>query len=170
MAVEPLPIHDRLLVEQQTTLGSSPMGLKDYQRGWRFLVTRTLVVLLGALAISINGGCRFCCDTEDLAYPTYGGSWERTRRNEGRVGSLFDPGGAMVANLSDREDVIPPDERDRARTKAESDSDDDSVDATDDPSQKEMDSDLEKKIERLRGKNLEDINIIPGEPLPPSIH
>lgn len=48
-------------------------------------------------------GCTLCQDCGDLDYPTYGGAWERTRRDSGRVGSVFDPAGARTARLSSRE-------------------------------------------------------------------
>ncbi|MDG2223881.1 MAG: hypothetical protein P8L85_21050 [Rubripirellula sp.] len=53
------------------------------------------------------GGCRICADCEDMAYPAYGGSWQRTLRNEGRVGSVFAPAGGKTSELSDRD--LPPD-------------------------------------------------------------
>ncbi len=45
------------------------------------------------LALVALGGCRLCQDCGDIDYPTYGGAWERTIRDRGRVGSVFDPAG-----------------------------------------------------------------------------
>ncbi|MEZ6087270.1 MAG: hypothetical protein R3C05_04425 [Pirellulaceae bacterium] len=47
-------------------------------------------------AIVTTGGCRVCESGDDCAYPAYGGSWQRTNRNHGRVGSIFAPAGAKV--------------------------------------------------------------------------
>ena len=46
------------------------------------------------------GGCRICESTDDCAYPAYGGSWQRTIPNHGRVGSIFAPAGAKVAGAA----------------------------------------------------------------------
>ncbi|MEM6472873.1 MAG: hypothetical protein AAF802_25150 [Planctomycetota bacterium] len=51
--------------------------------------------LLAAALLVPASGCRLCCDLEDAAYPAFGGSWTRTSRDSGRVGSLADPGGAL---------------------------------------------------------------------------
>ena len=64
-------------------------------------VSRGLIGFLIVAAIVMTGsGCRLCCDSEDIAYPAYGGLWERTNRNSGRVGSLFDPGGARGGEMA----------------------------------------------------------------------
>lgn len=65
----------------------------------------TLILLVGGLFPL--SGCRICADCEDLAYPAYGGSWQRTLRNEGRVGSVFAPAGGKTSELTDRD--VPPD-------------------------------------------------------------
>jgi hypothetical protein len=67
----------------------------------RHTVSRTLTLLL-TVTLGSSLGCRLCCDGEDVAYPAYGGVWERTLRNEGRVGSLYAPAGARTAELTDR--------------------------------------------------------------------
>lgn len=54
----------------------------------------TLVALTGFL------GCTLPSDQGDLDYPTYGGAWQRTRPDGGRVGSIFDPAGGKVASLA----------------------------------------------------------------------
>lgn len=66
-------------------------------------VSRTLLgLILLAGMLAIGSGCRLCCDLEDQDYPAYGGAWERTNRSSGRVGSLFDPGGARASALAPR--------------------------------------------------------------------
>lgn len=58
---------------------------------------RGMVSMAACLSLIAIGGCRVCDSCDDCAYPTYGGSWERTNRNHGRVGSIFAPAGAKVA-------------------------------------------------------------------------
>lgn len=137
-------------------------------------------------------GCRICPDTEDMAYPGYGGAWERTVRDRGRVGSLFDPAGARVASLVDKE--LPP-EPDELQRRSDSTDNDDSSDRDmdrdpfgedtsdlDEPGRKDpmsldadpdrdsedtFDEDLERRRKELEELELQDIQVIPGEPLPP---
>ncbi|MEE2935435.1 MAG: hypothetical protein VYA84_05510 [Planctomycetota bacterium] len=75
----------------------------------------TVILLVGGLFPL--GGCRICTDCEDLAYPAYGGSWQRTLRNEGRVGSVFAPAGGKTSKLIDRD--VPPDTVDLERQRQE---------------------------------------------------
>lgn len=56
--------------------------------------------VLGILVLL--GGCRLCADCDDEAYASYGGAWQRTHRDSGRVGSIFDPGGSRTSDLSER--------------------------------------------------------------------
>ena len=58
---------------------------------------RSALSFVACLGLIFVGGCRVCDSCDDCAYPTYGGSWERTNRNHGRVGSVFAPAGAKVA-------------------------------------------------------------------------
>ncbi|TWU66310.1 hypothetical protein [Crateriforma conspicua] len=57
-----------------------------------------------AVAATTLTGCRLCstCEMED--YSAYGGIWERTQRDSGRVGSLFDPAGVRGASLASKSD------------------------------------------------------------------
>ncbi len=145
---------------------------------------------LVAMACLIAGmlplaGCRICADCEDLAYPAYGGAWQRTNRDAGRVGSIFDPGGARASELVSRETPPDPDELERDRQEARgggiSDPDrerDETDDATEDDKDKREDTDdlrdrklddIEEKMEdELRKKNLDDINVrlIPPPSMP----
>ena len=68
------------------------------------LVDRALSgLLLAALVTPL--GCVLPSDAGDLDYPTYGGAWQRTRRDGGRVGSIFDPGGGSTAAMSPRSEL-----------------------------------------------------------------
>jgi hypothetical protein len=136
------------------------------------------LLLIAVTGILPAAGCQICCDPDTLSYPTYGGIWERTRRDGGRVGSIFDPAGARASTLVQREDPRTPDERDRelretdpnafsleppTREEPPADSDDD-------------DAKLQEKIKRLREQEMDgeesddketDIKIEPGAPAPP---
>lgn len=149
-----------------------------FQRIPSILVGLVLVVLTFT-----TSGCRICADCEDLDYPAYGGAWQRTLRQSGRVGSVFDPGGAKAATLVDRTTPEDPDQIERARQEASGDQDqldpdeeagsDDDADASESESMKERERKLREKelddIEsdaesELRKKELDDIEvrIIPG--------
>ncbi len=47
------------------------------------------VLCLGLLVAS--AGCSICQGPDDYGYPAYGGRWQRTNRDYGRVGSRFTP-------------------------------------------------------------------------------
>lgn len=68
-----------------------PSRLQDFRD---IGLVATLVALTGFL------GCTLPSDQGDLDYPTYGGAWQRTRPDGGRVGSIFDPAGGKVASLA----------------------------------------------------------------------
>jgi hypothetical protein len=68
-----------------------PSRLQDFRD---IGLVATLVALTGFL------GCTLPSDQGDLDYPTYGGAWQRTRPDGGRVGSIFDPAGGKVATLA----------------------------------------------------------------------
>ncbi len=59
--------------------------------------------ILAIVSLAMFTGCTICQECGDLDYPTYGGAWERTRRDSGRVASIFDPAGARSATLADRD-------------------------------------------------------------------
>ncbi len=124
-------------------------------------------------------GCRICADCEDLAYPAYGGAWQRTRREEGRVGSIFDPAGARISELVNRDLPLTPDEKERAlRTKEDDEelgegdpdkkSDDREKDDPDtdelDKRSKEAEDELRKREKELRDLNLDEIRLNTPEP------
>ena len=49
-----------------------------------------------AVLVVTAAGCTMCPDCDIDSYGAYGGRWQRTQRNSGRVASLFDPAGAQV--------------------------------------------------------------------------
>jgi len=120
-------------------------------------------------------GCTLCQDCGDLDYPTYGGAWQRTRRDSGRVGSIFDPAGARTATLSDRDS----DSEDPSTISPKAQTGpgvDDQAAPSDDP--KELDADGDKppspsdrspKGDKLRDLDLEDINVESDDLLPPDV-
>jgi len=129
--------------------------------------------LMVSFAIALTG-CTLCQDCGDLEYPTYGGAWQRTRRDSGRVGSIFDPAGARTATLSERDS----DREDSSfRTDAPAGSGLPAGDAEgrmDDPkndsagSEKEKSpSDRSKDLDQLRELDLNDINVMDSELEPP---
>lgn len=135
-------------------------------RAGRFVLAVACVVLV------LPTGCVLPSDFGDLDYPTYGGAWERTRRDGGRVGSVFDPAGARAATLSPRSDPrmeetarspaesilsVPPEER-SGRGAA---SGDDGLEPA--PSRDRLDRD------RLRALELDEIGIELGAPAPPDL-
>ena len=140
------------------------------------------VFLLSAGLVPL-GGCRICADCEDLAYPAYGGAWQRTQRYAGRVGSVFDPAGARAPALSDREGPPTPDELERQRATGDASLDpdrpldeDSDVESPrserDDLLDRTLDDIREEKEDQLRERSLDDINIrvVPPPPLPESLH
>ncbi len=85
------------------------------------MTTRTATGLLALMLLLpttlLSTGCTIPSDCGDMDYPTYGGAWQRTRRDSGRVGSVFDPAGARTATLSPRE---LPENDERSRTERDS--------------------------------------------------
>ena len=129
------------------------------------------ILLVGLSLVSANG-CRLCADCDLDAYPSYGGAWQRTVRDSGRVGSLFDPGGSRVADLSQRVDGESVESELRQRNADEKDSSDDRDDEEQDDKKDDEDSedgdvrdrnldddlDLKDMENRLRDLDLQDIN------------
>ncbi len=123
------------------------------------------------------GGCRLCADCDEDAYPSYGGAWQRTNRDSGRVGSLFDPGGSRASDLSRRAQSDGPNtskrfddgaatdegssgdnqnqERDRMDTDGVEPSVPENADAL--PNDDQQDEELRKLEERYRNLKLEEI-------------
>ncbi|QDV82542.1 hypothetical protein TBK1r_14730 [Stieleria magnilauensis] len=138
-------------------------------------VSRTLMglALLG-FAVTSSTGCRLCCDREDQAYSAYGGSWERTQRDSGRVGSLFDPGGARVGDVSPRDagrDEIEARERVAPLGGVKSRGSD--GDPTPEPpqlekkSEEETEQEFQERLKRFQKEKMLNASIVPGEPSPP---
>ena len=137
------------------------------------------LVVIGLALLVPNAGCRLCCNSEDLAYPAYGGAWQRTRREDGRVGSLFDPAGARIAELTSRDESKSVDELYRNRlTDEPSDADDRAEDKKDSEdtkgpkteSGKDLETDLKRRSDALKNLELEDIDLVPGEAMPPDFN
>jgi hypothetical protein len=130
------------------------------------------LILLGGSTLT---GCTLCQDCGDLDYPTYGGAWERTRRDSGRVGSIFDPAGARTAKLADRDAEPDTDERSPAKVTPEAEDQEDASgpddpknegSSTTEPSPSDRQDDAENQ---LRDLDLEDIDSDTSSLLPPDI-
>lgn len=142
-----------------------------------FVAPELLCVFMVGIGLASLSGCRICCEPDDGAYSAYGGAWQRTNRSSGRVGSLINNAGAKALALSDRDAPVSPDELERQRRRAagsddalepDKDSSDDSGDVdVDEKSEAER---LEERRRELENQGLEDIKIIPGPAIPPSIH
>ncbi|WP_146516662.1 hypothetical protein [Rubripirellula amarantea] len=123
-------------------------------------VLRLSLLIALMLAIAPMTGCRICSDCEDLDYAAYGGAWQRTLRDRGRVGSAFDPAGAKAAMLVDRD--TPEGQADIQRQQ-QSDRDKDvdnsgDVDDTEDPKESPDDEDtFRDRAKDLRDQELDDI-------------
>ncbi len=118
------------------------------------------------LALVALGGCRLCQDCGDIDYPTYGGAWERTIRDRGRVGSVFDPAGAQSPKLSKREVV------EEGRKRADSETDDvepNPGDAEKPNPESPSDDQRQNDLDKLRDLRLEDINTQQREFVPPDL-
>lgn len=124
------------------------------------------------VALAQIAGCTIPLDCGDLDYPTYGGAWQRTRRDSGRVGSIFDPAGARVASLSPREDP----ERDEAGRSIRDSilsvpgQRSDASGTLPEPMPDEPSPSDRLDPERLRDLQLDDIQIEPGPPAPPELN
>jgi hypothetical protein len=136
----------------------------------RMMALAAVVVCGGMLA-----GCTIPSDCGDLDYPTYGGAWQRTRRDSGRVGSVFDPAGARTATLSPRELPETDGQTRSARDSILSTPPDTMRDpgdqrrGDDDPLRQPSPSDRPNP-DRLRDLQLDDINIQRGTPIPPDLN
>jgi hypothetical protein len=138
------------------------------------------LLLMGLVPLT---GCRICPDCEDIAYPAYGGSWQRTRRNSGRVGSIFDPGGAKTSDLVPRDDPADTDVLERLRQQGrvprvpdpedlrgdDADTEPGGKDPRDDLRDRGLDDIDDDNGDELRNKDLRDIEVkvIPGNQVPP---
>jgi hypothetical protein len=167
-------------------LGHRIFFVGDADREIMDKIGRWAAVFLLSAGLVPLGGCRICADCEDLAYPAYGGAWQRTQRYAGRVGSVFDPAGARSPTLSDREGPPTPDELERQRQQSSGEQsldpdrrleggfeDDRSPRSeTDDLLERALDDIRDEKEDELRERTLDDINIrvIPPPPIPETLH
>lgn len=125
------------------------------------------------IAASLStAGCQICADCDLDSYPTYGGAWQRTTRDSGRVGSIFDPGGARMAELEQRTDPEAADAAMRRRDSGQA------IDLPEDPGDGEVEQqfrenqqppseaddqrELQDQQDRLRDLQLEEIRKLDG--------
>lgn len=155
----------------------------------RKLVAPFRSIVLACMVVSLlpAAGCRICADCEDLAYPAYGGAWQRTKRDSGRVGSIFDPAGGKASDLTNRDQPLSADaiERQRQVERGSNLTDpdrqpDETLEATPDtegtPENELRNRELEdipdsEKEEQLRNKNLDEIKVhlMPSMPEPAAL-
>lgn len=112
-----------------------------------------------ALLLTSSLGCRICATCDENAYASYGGAWQRTLRDDGRVGSLFAPAGARESQLVERESPPRPDELERARA-AESEAAEPApipFEFEERRSPEEIEAERERRRERLESLELEGI-------------
>lgn len=164
-------------------IGNLPQAVSseiDPQIGTAF--RQRIAVLMLSLATCLTAtGCRLCCDSEDAAYAAYGGAWQRTQRNTGRVGSLSEPAGVRVDNLSPRDESGSA-LRSPLRAKGDESEDTNDEDGTDPKvesvppnvqddgkSQEERDREFQEKLRKFEENQMENDNIIPGNPSPPDL-
>jgi len=122
---------------------------------------RSYVILAVLLMVSSLTGCRICADCEDRAYPTYGGLWQRTIRDHGRVGSLFDPAGGLTFDLAARNAPPGADELEREKYRDRSDISDpeDLDDEVQDREGQRDEQGLRERQENLRDRDLDEIEV-----------
>lgn len=133
--------------------------------------SRLVGLCLAALLLSSSPGCRLCCDSDDPAYSAYGGVWARTHRDTGRVGSVFDPGGAIAEKITPKEAI--PDQRQQLYgtedDQAPRPPDSTDPDPPETPSGENPGESFEERLERFKEQSLESIGVTPGQPLPPDV-
>lgn len=141
---------------------------------------RTAAAAVALTSLLASVGCTLTSDQGDMDYPTFGGAWQRTRPDSGRVGSVFDPAGARLATLSPKS---PPRMDETERSAGDSIL---SVPPEGSPGKaKDADANAEQgdqqesdnaaspsdRIERdrLRSLELNEISVEAGEPAPPDL-
>ncbi|WP_372721878.1 hypothetical protein [Novipirellula sp.] len=140
-------------------------------------VAKKLLLLALLVGLAPTTGCRICAECEDLAYPAYGGAWQRTRRDGGRVGSIFDPAGARTPELVNRDLPLSPDEKERAKRSGDEDrplEETDGISAepdsmnldNEDSDRNQYDQEMQRKEKELRDLDLDEIRILRGSPEP----
>jgi hypothetical protein len=146
------------------------------------------VLLMSSLLLL--SGCRICSDCEDPAYPAYGGLWQRTIRETGRVGSTYAPAGGRAFDLAARDQPEGADQLERLRYQGKggggrdpgeddrdetddtpSDRDQEGNDFRDDLRDRELEDIENPKEEEQQRRELDEIEVrvIRGRPSPPSL-
>ncbi|TWU02049.1 hypothetical protein [Neorhodopirellula pilleata] len=117
------------------------------------------LVLATACTVTL-GGCRLCADCDLDSYPSYGGSWQRTVRDSGRVGSVFDPGGSRAADLSERIDAESAEAFNRTKDGKAPQEDKPEAESPENTEESPLDDEerLKQMEDRLLGLELQDIN------------
>ena len=107
------------------------------------------------------GGCRLCADCDEQAYAAYGGVWQRLEREDGRVGSVFDPAGGKVPRLVERDEPLEPDELDRRRRAERLEAEDElpEADAPRDDPEPEEDEELRRQRQDQELRDLESLEL-----------
>lgn len=124
--------------------------------------------LLGVLMFFPMMGCRLCGDADQHAYPAYGGAWQRTLRETGRVGSIFDPAGAKAPELVDRDRPPEIDTIQRRDRRDEAEPSDESAEEPREPGEDE--TEVQPREDSLEDLQLQDIRYEPPRPAPPGLH
>jgi len=119
--------------------------------------SRIVLTSLFSLCLLPLAGCRLCSDIEDMDYPAFGGSWQRTVRDSGRVGSVFDSAGGKVANLTDRDQPLPTDAQERQQQGLRTDGMFDPENNNFPPDEKPGNETQPLTPEQLKNQSLEDI-------------
>lgn len=131
-----------------------------------------MVLLVAGVAAPLTG-CRLCCDLEDAAYSSYGGAWERTHRNSGRVGSLFDPAGAKSSQLVPRDSAADKsDARSRIAPLHEGESELPDAAPRQSPeiekTEEETEQEFQERLRKFQQEKMLNAGVIPGDPTPPA--
>ncbi|HAA70934.1 MAG TPA: hypothetical protein DCE55_17480 [Planctomycetaceae bacterium] len=73
--------------------GRRRQGRWKSERATRAVPMTRITTTLLIVSLLVTSGCAICASPGDYEYAAYGGRWQRTDRNNGRVGSVLDPAG-----------------------------------------------------------------------------
>jgi hypothetical protein len=105
-----------------------------------------------AMLTLLCGGCTLCPNCDPDAFAAYGGRWERTDRDHGRVGSLFAPAGAQIPYGYDPGEASAKQAADAPSAAADDKKSEDTQDSVLEPEQKSLD----EQLQELRNRSLQD--------------